>query len=357
MDENEENKPNENVGQANHVDSYEFNPVNQNQPEPLDKEVNDMIAAPTEEAERLIDAPESPELLTSVDETARQSNLVTFDINKHPEVSKHSYDMLPDDNDVSNGASTNGAISFTEKTTPTMPSSEFREADSISNQPPKSNEKLPKPKSSKPRVLRNVLIICLVALLMVVSSGATYWYRDKVANDLEKQQTSQIASLRSSITSLSEQISDLKASAANSDSSSTGGDSSNTCTVASVDAADVSNIEKSITSGKVSDLTTYMANEVSVIMVGLSATTNTNTSTQAITAIKNFISDDSDSWDYDFNLPTSKTDIYAQSSYNKYFPSTAIIGLASNNQLISLSFNCASKIDAVFLATDANSVK
>lgn len=128
------------------------------------------------------------------------------------------------------------------------------------------------------------------------------------------------------------------------------------CTSTAPVAATIDNIQASITSGNTAALEGYMAASVYVVYVGAMGS-GAQTPTQAVTSITSFITSDTTSWDYNFSLPAATLSSYAKSAnYSKYFPSNAVVGKATNNQVISFSFDCNGKISAVLLALDEKEI-
>lgn len=193
----------------------------------------------------------------------------------------------------------------------------------------------------RPLVSKSILIGILVLVLMLVSAAGAYYWRDSQANSFEKRQSDNISSNQNVITSLREQLAD-KVDYDCID-----------CTEIAPTSTVIGSIEASITSGNTAALEGYMASSVNVILAASEAY-GQQTPTQAVSNISNFISDDLNSWDYNFSLPAATLNTYKQGSYSQYFTNISVVGKAANNQVISFSFNCTGKIDTVFLATTAS---
>lgn len=201
----------------------------------------------------------------------------------------------------------------------------------------------PKTPHKKRRLLKPVLTALLVLILMGASGAGAYYWRDVTAKDLDKQKSDDIASYQSKITELEKQLSDAKSSNTN--------ESENVCTEVAPNATVQTNIKASITSANTAALDGYMASSVKVVMAGTEGY-ESQSATQAISDISNFLTDNISSWDYNFALSAATLANYRQGSYKQYFPSIALIGKATNKQVISFSFDCNGKIDTVFLALD-----
>lgn len=195
---------------------------------------------------------------------------------------------------------------------------------------------------------KTILLILLVLILVGATAGASYWLRDKTAKASENRQTADISALQQTTANLKKQLAAEIAKNAKT--------AAPACTSKSPGATTISNIEASITSGNTAALEGYMAASVNVITAaseGLGA----KTPTQAVTSITNFISSDTSSWDYNFSLPAATLATYGKGSYGQYFPSTAVVGKATNKQVISFSFDCNAKISTVFFAANEDLLK
>ncbi len=204
-------------------------------------------------------------------------------------------------------------------------------------------QEVPKKPSGKFAIPRWLLVSLLVVVVAAASAYGTYLWCDSVASSFEKQQNEDIEKCKDQVTSLESQLTDLKTS-----SNTTNTDSETTCTEVAPNAAAIDNIKLSITSADTSPLIGHMASSVNVILAATEKY-GAQTPTQAVTDITNFLSTDINSWDYNFSLPSAILSGYQNGNYSKYFSAISIVGKASNNQVISFSFNCNGKIDTVFL--------
>ncbi|MEI7539447.1 MAG: hypothetical protein WCJ36_01600 [Candidatus Saccharibacteria bacterium] len=200
-----------------------------------------------------------------------------------------------------------------------------------------------KTKTPKKRLLvsKPILISILVLVLMLASAAGAYYWRDSQANSFEKRQSDNISKNQTVIKSLREQLTNKVS------------NDSVACTEIAPTATVIGSIEASITSGNTAALEGYMASSVNVILAASEAY-GQQTPTQAVTDVTNFISNDINSWDYNFSLPAATLNTYKQGSYSQYFTNISVVGKATNNQVISFSFDCTGKIDTVFLATTAS---
>jgi hypothetical protein len=193
--------------------------------------------------------------------------------------------------------------------------------------------------------IKHIISGIIILILMIGSTAGAYFWRDNQAAESEKQQTNNIASYQKTIATLEKQIADTTSGVPD--------NSPTPCAEIAPDATTVENIQLSITSGNTAALEGYMASSVNVILAASEAY-GAQTPTQAISDISQFISDDINSWDYNFTLPAATLNTYKASGYAQYFATTSIVGKATNEKVISFSFDCLGKIDTVFLSSDEN---
>lgn len=206
-------------------------------------------------------------------------------------------------------------------------------------------ENMPTLAKKQPPIGKTVILILTILVLMFGSAIGAFYWRDVQANSLAKQQSDDIANYQKTITTLENRIADTTAGVPD--------NNPTPCAEIAPDATVIENIQLSITSGNTAALEGYMASSVNVILAASEAY-GAQTPTQAIADISGFISDDINSWDYNFALPTTTLATYGQGSYAQYFTSTSVVGKTTNEKVISFSFNCLGEIDTVFLASNAN---
>ena len=201
-------------------------------------------------------------------------------------------------------------------------------------------------KSTRGSRKKTILMVLLVLILIGAAAGAAYWWRDMSAKEKEKQQATDLSSLQQKNTKLEKELADKK--------TKNGATPDETaCTSKSPSAAAIGNIEASITSGNTAALEGYMASSVNVI-IAASEGLGMKTPTEAVSGISTFITNDPASWDYDFDLSASLVGSYSKGFYGQYFPDNAVAAKASNQKVISFSFDCDGKISTVFLAANAD---
>jgi hypothetical protein len=221
---------------------------------------------------------------------------------------------------------------------------------------PTKVEQIAKPVKPVKKTRRKIILLgLLIAVLLIATAGGSYWWQDKSAKATAKQQAANIASLQQTTVSLSKQLTAEKAK--DTKAASTQAEPACACTLKAPSATTISNIEASITSGNTAALEGYMAASVNVVYVGVMGS-GAQTPTQAVTSITSFISSDTSSWDYNFSLSASTLSSYVNSAnYGKYFPCNAVVGKATNNQVISFSFDSNAKINTVLLAANESELK
>lgn len=193
---------------------------------------------------------------------------------------------------------------------------------------------------------KRTILVLIVIILIVTAASAAYWWRDMVAREKDKRQATDLSSLQQKNTRLEKALADEKAKNGGTPSAQTA------CTSKSPSPAAIENIEASITSGNTAALESYMASSVNVI-IAASEGLGVKTPPEAVSAISTFITNDSMSWNYDFDLSAALVGSYSKGFYGQYFPDNAVAGKASNQKVISISFDCNGKISTVFLAANA----
>jgi hypothetical protein len=204
-----------------------------------------------------------------------------------------------------------------------------------------------KPKIAKKSILRTLLFVLLITILIGAGIAATLW-RDRVASDLEKQQTANITSLVGTINALHAKLSTDKTS----DTVATT-DKATTETSVAPTAAVIASIKAAITSGNTAALEGYMASSVDVLDDFSAATASTPA--VATTSVMNAIAAATSPWD--FALSSAMLNTYKSSSFGQYFPSNAIVGKSANNKVVSFSFNSNAKISTVLLIADISKLE
>lgn len=213
------------------------------------------------------------------------------------------------------------------------------------SQPIDETEKTkPVQKSKKP--IKILLIVLFVLALIGLIAGATYWLRDKTANEANAKQSAEISTLEKEIASLKKQIAKSDASVTNITTT-----NQTTCSSKSPTAATIENIKLSITSGNTAALEGYMATSVNTIMAATEGI-GPSTPAVAVSTITSFIKNATSPWD--FALSASILSSYGKGSYKQYFPNNAVVGKSANGKVISFLFDCNAKINTVFMAPSEN---
>lgn len=197
----------------------------------------------------------------------------------------------------------------------------------------------------KGSIFKPFFFILLILMLMAAAAGATYVWRVKVANDLEKTKIVQISSLDNEITSLKSQL----VSAATV--TKTPGcliDDIVACTPVMPSTITIENIKASITSGNTAALEGYMATDVTVILAATEAY-GSQTPTQAVSDITSFISGAKTPWN--FLLAASILSSYGKGGYGKYFTNIDTVGKSADGKVIAFLYDCNGKISTVFMSS------
>ena len=199
----------------------------------------------------------------------------------------------------------------------------------------------------KGSIFKPFFFILLTLMLMAAAACATYLWRVKVANDLEKTQNVQIVSLNNEIVSLKSQLASITT-VTDTKTSATFCDDTVACTPVMPSTATIENIKASITSGNTAALEGYMATDVTVILAATEAY-GSQTSKQAVSDITSFISGAKSPWD--FLLAASILSSYGKGGYGKYFTNIDTVGKSADGKIISFLFDCNGKISTVFMSS------
>lgn len=234
------------------------------------------------------------------------------------------------------------------------PTEDLRSADESMNRSINTMDTQKIKRQPKKPIGKIILFIAIGLILIGVSAGGTYWWRNNTANQFENKQAADITSFKSTITSLEKQLADEKAKTATGTTTTIASDK--VCTPIAPSTSVIENIEASITSGNTAALEGYMASSVNVVLAA-SGGVGVSTPTQAVAGITDFMSSDISSWDFDFSLSDATLKSYSGGGYGKYFPSIAVVGKATNSKVISFSFDCNGKINTVFMAANENLLK
>jgi hypothetical protein len=190
--------------------------------------------------------------------------------------------------------------------------------------------------------IKALLIGIIIWCLMAASAAGAYFWRDNIANDFEKQQAASIENYKASIITLSAKLNDLGFTVVEEE-------EAVACSEVAPTAIVAENIKASITSGNTAALEGYMAASVNVILAASEAY-GPQSPIDAVGSVTSFIDQDITAWDYDFDLSAATLTNYKDGDYSQYFPDFALVGKATNNKVISFSFDCNGKIDTVFLS-------
>ena len=112
-------------------------------------------------------------------------------------------------------------------------------------------------------------------------------------------------------------------------------------------AAELENIQASITSGNTAALEGYMASSVYEV-IAASESAGAKTPTDAINGLSYINPGGDNTWD--FALPTATLSAYQAGFYKQYFPTTALVGKSSDDHVVSFQFDSTGKISGIFMA-------
>lgn len=129
-----------------------------------------------------------------------------------------------------------------------------------------------------------------------------------------------------------------------------------TCDPVSPGSEAVDSIQNSISAGDGSAIQGYLGDNVMSVLAASEAA-GLHSAFEAMGIIASFISGTEGTWN--FALGASELSSYGHSTYyGQYFGGASIVGIsASTGKMISLSFNCDSKISTVFMVNSIDTVE
>lgn len=198
----------------------------------------------------------------------------------------------------------------------------------------------PATSNAKPKKKLRLLYPALLIVTLLAGSGAFYW-RDSQAKSQEKADQSTISKLESKVSELEKQLADAKRVSAKTEVTSE-------CKLPTATAKE--NIIASITSKNTAALEGYMAAIVKVILAASEASYD-RTSEKAISDIE-YVINATAPWN--FALSTATLDSYKAGFYKDYFKDSSVVGVASDKKVIVFNFDCAGKINGVFMAASSD---
>ncbi len=200
----------------------------------------------------------------------------------------------------------------------------------------------PLPKKQR-NIFKKFVTFLLILVLLAAAALGGYLWRDQEARSELSTKTTQIESLQSQITDLQSKVETAKAA------------DGSVCVVTRPSDNTLANIRASITSGNTAALEGYMAPSVNVIYAA-SDGLGQRTAANAVSDVTSFISKPAGAT-WSFDVATATLNSYSQGSYKQYFPATALVAQASDDRLLSISFDCDSKISTILLVMNEDSLQ
>lgn len=200
-----------------------------------------------------------------------------------------------------------------------------------------------------------------IPIIIAAAVGGMYWWRNSVAVSDEKRFESTISDLEKTKKTLTDQLTIQQAAKSTSVTSTTSTDAGVTvantdCASVAPSAAAVKAIQDSIGIGDGSAIQPYLKDTVTTVLAA-SEYGGLHSSFETMGIIAAHINDTNGTWN--FALGASELSSYAHSTnYGQYFDNTSIVGISdSTYKMISLSFDCDSKIDTVFLVNSYKEIE
>lgn len=197
----------------------------------------------------------------------------------------------------------------------------------------------PQTNKRRNRPLKTGLLL-LVALILIVAAGVgAYWWRDHQARD-------EAASFEREIGELQERLNRLQTEAEDSEETDDeAGDEADETTSQDV----TQTIESAVTSGDYTALEPHLADPVYVILAASEAYGD-QTPTEAVNSL-DYLDGAGGGWD--FAPATSDLNAYRNGDYAQYFPVGAVVGISSDDYVVSFTFDSSGDIGGIFISPDA----
>lgn len=197
----------------------------------------------------------------------------------------------------------------------------------------RQNQHLGHHKSGKGKAVLKFLV---VIVLIAAAAGGAWYYRDKQAKDQAKSQQAQISDLQTQLNTARDQLAAANTNAQPTQTTNQTGPSDET----------VKKVQDSLSSGKYPDIKSQLSSKT-VVIIAASEGLGSRTPDQVVTDLK-YLDKAKDPWN--FKLPTETLAAYQDGDYAQYFPTGAVVGKSADGYVVSVVFNDAGKITAIFLS-------
>lgn len=197
----------------------------------------------------------------------------------------------------------------------------------------------PQANKRRNRPLKTGLLL-LVALILIVAAGVgTYWWRDHQARDETASFEQEIGELKENLNRLQTQAEGAKETADEAEGEPDETASENTTEIA----------ESAVTSGDYAALEPHLADPVYVILAASEAYGD-QTPAEAVNSL-DYLDGAGGGWD--FAPGNSELNAYRNGDYAQYFPVGAVVGVSSDDYVVSFTFDSSGDIGGIFMSPDA----
>lgn len=197
----------------------------------------------------------------------------------------------------------------------------------------------PSQSESSRRTVKTGLLLLFVLLLIVAAGAGAYWRRGAQARDEAVSFEREIGELREQLDRLQAEAEPTEAEEAAGEGTDTQADGQDTAAV----------IESAVTTGDYAALEPHLADPVHVILAASEAYGD-QTPDQAVTNL-GYLDQASGGWD--FAPATSDLNSYRNGDYAQYFPVSAVVGVSSDDYVVSFIFDGSGDIGGIFISPDA----
>lgn len=193
------------------------------------------------------------------------------------------------------------------------------------------------------------VFIVIIILLLLAFSGWLIWQLGQSKNQ-DSKTTAANAQLQQKVDDLTKQLAAAKAASSSGTATKVPPPVIPT-TCSPVISQDLkANLAAAVGSQNYAALVGYMASSVNVV-IAASGKTGSESATQAVSDMS-YLNSATGSWN--FSVSAATMNLWATHFYKAYFTANFFAGEAASHQVVSFQFDCDSKVNGVFMASDAS---